>query len=171
MIFLDYAKPDLIKLPWTSVRRYSQKTDVFSFGVVLAQVVTAREPTDTFFVENGGNIGNWINKCLATGNGEEAIDPSLRGSGFEAEILLAMRVAIFCTKEDPLERPKSSEVLKMLLQIRNPHPTDVTTISNSPDQPGVSETQTASALLVNPGPPVPSHPQHLEDSSLSSYDV
>lgn len=170
---MDYAKLDLIKLSWTSVCRYSQKTDVFSFGVVLAQLVTAREPTDPFFVENGGNIGNWINKCLATGNGDEAIDPALRGSGFEAEILLAMRVAIFCTKEDPLERPKSSEVLKMLLQIRNPHPTDVTTISNSPDQPGVSGTQTptASALLVNPGPPAPSHSQSLEDSSMSSYDV
>lgn len=142
---------------------------MFSFGVVLAQLLTAREPTDTFFVENGGNIGNWINKCLATGNGEEAIDPALRGSGFEAEILLAMRVAIFCTKEDPLERPKSSEVLKMLLQIRNPHPTDATTISNSPDQPGLSPT--ASALLVNPGPPAPSHPQSYEDSSMSSYDV
>lgn len=135
---------------------------------MLAQLVTAREPTDTFFVENGGNIGNWLNKCLAAGHGEEAIDPALRGSGLEAEILLAMRVAIFCTKEDPLERPKSSEVLKMLLQIRNPHPPVTTTDSNSVDQPAAEETptQTANGQPVNPGPPTPS-----QDSSMSSYDV
>ncbi|XP_024385704.1 uncharacterized protein [Physcomitrium patens] len=102
--------------------RYSQKSDVFSFGVVIAQLVTARNPTDQFVVENGGSIGQWLHKCLQSSNGVEAIDPALQASGYETEILLAMKIAVFCTHVDPQQRPKSIEVLKMLLQIRNPDP-------------------------------------------------
>ncbi|KAG0626895.1 hypothetical protein M758_2G159700 [Ceratodon purpureus] len=107
--------------------RYSQKSDVFSFGVVIAQLVTARNPTDQYVVENGGSIGQWLHKCLQSSNGAtEAIDPALQGSLYEAEILLAMKIAVFCTNLDPQQRPKSTEVLKMLLQIRNPDPVPAT---------------------------------------------
>ncbi|KAG0570126.1 hypothetical protein KC19_6G140700 [Ceratodon purpureus] len=102
--------------------RYSQKSDVFSFGVVIAQLVTARSPTDQFVVENGGSIGQWLHKCLQSNNGVDAIDPALQGSGYETEIQLAMKIAVFCTNQEPQQRPKSTEVLKMLLQIRNPEP-------------------------------------------------
>lgn len=104
------------------LRRYSQKSDVFSYGVVMAQLVTGRSPTDNFVVENGGSIGMWLQKSLQLNNGVDAIDPALQGSGYESEILLAMKIAVFCTNLDPQQRPKSSEVLKMLLQIRNPEP-------------------------------------------------
>jgi len=104
------------------VHRYSQKSDVFGFGVVMAQVVTARNPTDNFVVENGGSIGMWLSRALQANSGLEAIDPALQGSGYESEILLAMKIAVFCTSVDPQQRPKSTEVLKMLLQIRNPEP-------------------------------------------------
>jgi serine/threonine protein kinase len=109
--------------------RYSQKSDVFSFGVVIAQLVTARNPTDQFIVENGGSIAQWLQRCLQSSNGVEAIDPALVGSGYEAEILLAMKIAVFCTNLDPQQRPKSSEVLKMLLQIRNPDPVQMDPVS------------------------------------------
>ena len=95
---------------------------MFSFGVVIAQLVTARNPTDQFIVENGGSIGQWLQRCLQSSHAVDAIDPALLGSGYETEILLAMKIAVFCTNQEPTQRPKSSEVLKMLLQIRNPDP-------------------------------------------------
>lgn len=102
--------------------RYSQKSDVFSYGVVIAQLVTGRNPTDHYIEEHGGSIGQWLHKCLQSGKGVDAIDPALQGSGYETEILLAMKIAVFCTNLDAHQRPKSTEVLKMLLQIRNPEP-------------------------------------------------
>lgn len=102
------------------LRRYSQKSDVFAYGVVMAQLITARNPTDNFVIENGGSIGLWLEQALRTNNGVDAIDPALQGSGYESEILLAMKIAVFCTNLDPQQRPKSTEVLKMLFQIRNP---------------------------------------------------
>lgn len=113
----------------TVLCRYSQKSDVFSYGVVIAQLVTARAPTDQFIVENGGSIGQWLQRCLQTSNGVEAIDPAMVGSGYESEILLAMKIAVFCTNIDPMLRPKSTEVLRMLLQIRNPDPVPMDSVS------------------------------------------
>nr|APU94844.1 leucine-rich repeat receptor-like protein kinase [Pohlia nutans] len=125
--------------------RYSQKSDVFSYGVVIAQLVTVRSPTEQFIVENGGSIGQWLQKCLQSGNPVEAIDPALIGSGYEAEILLAMKIAVFCTNLDPLQRPKSSEVLKMLLQIRNPDPVPTDTLD-------VHSTGSDTPILGSSGP-------------------
>lgn len=134
--------------------RYSQKSDVFSYGVVIAQLVTARNPTDQFVVENGGSIGLWLQRCLQSSNGAvEAIDPALQGSGHEAEIVLAMKIAVFCTHADPLQRPKSTEVLKMLLQIRNPDPDLVPVDDNLSADSADSETtpMTLSGPLRFPG--------------------
>jgi serine/threonine protein kinase len=101
--------------------RYSRESDVFSYGVVIAQLVTGRSPADQFVVENGGSIGQWLHKCLQSSDGAmEAIDPALRSSGYVSEILRAMEVAVSCTNRRPTQRPTSTAALKMLLQIRNP---------------------------------------------------
>ena len=88
----------------------------------MAQLLTLRKPTD-MLRKKEGSIGQWLHKCLRGSNAAvDAIDPALRGSGYEAEILLAMKVAVICTNQEPQQRPRSTEVLKMLLQIRNPEP-------------------------------------------------
>jgi serine/threonine protein kinase len=101
--------------------RYSMKSDVFSYGVVIAQLVTGRSQTEFSGLIFEGSIGQWLRKCLQSSDGAiDAIDPALRGSRYEDEILRAMKVAVVCTDRDPVDRPTSSEALKMLLQIRNP---------------------------------------------------
>jgi hypothetical protein len=101
--------------------RYSKKSDVFSFGVVIAQLVTRRSSTEFSGLVYEGSIGQWLRICLRSSYGAMAgIDPALLGSGYEPEIRLAMKVAVFCTDRDPELRPTSTEALKMLLQIPNP---------------------------------------------------
>jgi serine/threonine protein kinase len=94
------------------------ESDVFSFGAVIVQLVTLLYPQWDFSVRR---IWHWRHECLQSSDRPmDAIDPLLRGSGYEDEILLAMKVAMLCTNEDPEQRPTSSEALEMLLQIRNP---------------------------------------------------
>jgi serine/threonine protein kinase len=104
-------------------RKVTKESDVFSYGVVIVQLVTIWDPELDLGVpsESGRRIWHWRHNCLMSSDRPmDAVDPALWGSGYESEILLAMKVAMLCTNEDPELRPTSSEALEMLLQIRNP---------------------------------------------------
>ncbi|KAI8020543.1 Leucine-rich repeat receptor-like serine/threonine/tyrosine-protein kinase SOBIR1 [Camellia lanceoleosa] len=48
-----------------------------------------------------------------------AIDPRLMGNGEEDKMLLVLKIACFCTLDNPKQRPNSKEVRCMLSQIKN----------------------------------------------------
>lgn len=49
----------------------------------------------------------------------EVIDANLRGNGFEEEMALVLKIACFCTSDDPKERPNSKDIRCMLNQIKH----------------------------------------------------
>eukprot|EP01018_Ginkgo_biloba_P010081 Gb_35408 [translate_table: standard] len=98
--------------------KFTDKCDVYSFGVVLAVLVTGKQPYDDFFQTiPEGSIPKWLRNVLGSGNAAEAIDPSLRDQGYEDEIFLMLKIACFCTDDNPSKRPNSREVHSMLSQI------------------------------------------------------
>eukprot|EP01018_Ginkgo_biloba_P040944 Gb_10169 [translate_table: standard] len=100
--------------------KFTDKCDVYSFGVVLAVLVTGKQPYDDFFQTiPEASIPKWLRNVLGSGNTAEAIDPTLRGQGFDDEIFLMLKIACFCTDDNPSKRPNSREVLSMLSQIRS----------------------------------------------------
>ncbi|KAJ0755171.1 putative transferase, protein kinase RLK-Pelle-LRR-XI-2 family [Helianthus annuus] len=48
---------------------------------------------------------------------KQAIDPQLLGNGYEEQMLLVLKVACFCTLDNPKERPNSKDARLMLAQI------------------------------------------------------
>lgn len=42
--------------------RATEKTDVYSFGVLVLEVMSGKRPTDASFIEKGLNIVGWV--CL-----------------------------------------------------------------------------------------------------------
>lgn len=42
--------------------RATEKTDVYSFGVLVLEIVSGKRPTDASFIERGLNIVGWV--CL-----------------------------------------------------------------------------------------------------------
>lgn len=46
--------------------RATEKTDVYSYGVVLLELISGKRPSDASFVQKGLNIAGWVNKTMKT---------------------------------------------------------------------------------------------------------
>ncbi|GAB4828531.1 hypothetical protein Ancab_018190 [Ancistrocladus abbreviatus] len=102
--------------------RYTDKSDIFSFGVILGVLLTGRDPMDPFFGEagSGGSLGRWLRHLQHAGEARQALDKSLLGEeGEEDEMLMAVRIAVVCMSDLPADRPSSDELVPMLSQLHS----------------------------------------------------
>ncbi|ESR56047.1 hypothetical protein CICLE_v10021254mg [Citrus x clementina] len=93
----------------------SEKYDIYSFGVLLAVLVMGKFPVDDFFrITEEKDMVRWMRNVIFSENPNRAIDSKLLGNGYEEQMLLVLKLACFCTLEDPDERPNSKDVRSML---------------------------------------------------------
>ncbi|KAL5544037.1 hypothetical protein UlMin_007821 [Ulmus minor] len=100
--------------------KFTDKCDIYSFGVLLGVLVMGKLPSDDFF-HNQNEIGlvKWMRNVMTSENPQQAIDPNLIGNGFEEQMLLVLKIACFCSLDDPKQRPNSKDVRCMLTQIKH----------------------------------------------------
>jgi hypothetical protein len=95
---------------------------VYSYGVVLLEVLTGKEPTDNRIPE-GVHIVTWVSKALRERRTEltSIIDPQLllRSGTQLQEMLQVIGVALMCVNPSPEERPTMKDVIAMLKEIRH----------------------------------------------------
>ncbi|GFQ01186.1 inactive leucine-rich repeat receptor-like protein kinase coryne [Phtheirospermum japonicum] len=102
--------------------RYTDKSDIFSFGVILGVLLTGRDPLDPFFGEasSRGSLGQWLRHVQQAGEAREALDKSILGQQVEEdEMLMAVRIAVVCLSDLPADRPSSDELVSMLTQLNS----------------------------------------------------
>ena len=102
----------------------TEKTDVYSMGIVLMEIVTGKKPTDELFDEET-NIVRWVETCLEMPPGSRArenlIDSELKPllPCEEEAAYQVLEIAIQCTKTYPPERPTSRQACDRLLNAFN----------------------------------------------------
>ncbi|KAI4300784.1 hypothetical protein L6164_034120 [Bauhinia variegata] len=94
--------------------------NVYSYGVVLLEILTTRPPVDEAFGE-GIDLVKWVHSAPVRGETpEQILDARLStvSFGWRKEMLAALKVALLCTDNTPAKRPKMKKVVEMLQEIR-----------------------------------------------------
>ncbi|KAF3447897.1 hypothetical protein FNV43_RR08604 [Rhamnella rubrinervis] len=104
--------------------RATEKTDVYSFGVLVLEVMSGKRPTDASFIEKGLNIVGWLNFLVTENRQREIVDPQCEGVQSESLDAL-LSVAIQCVSSSPEERPTMHRVVQLFeSEVMTPCPSD-----------------------------------------------
>lgn len=95
--------------------KVDEKIDIYSFGVVLLELITGKRPLDPEFGESI-DIAEWIRRKIRDNRAlEEALDPNVGScKHVQEEMLLVLRIALLCTAKLPRDRPSMRDVITML---------------------------------------------------------
>lgn len=110
---VGYAAPEYMQ-----TGRLTAKSDIWSYGVFLYELITGRRPIDRNLPKSEQKLLDWVKPYLSDSKKFRTIvDPRLADEySLKAAIKLAS-VANKCLLRQAKSRPKMSEVLKMIQQI------------------------------------------------------
>ncbi|KAJ6803819.1 cysteine-rich receptor-like protein kinase 10 [Iris pallida] len=94
--------------------RFSVKLDVFSFGVLLVEIVTGRKNHHPSEAENAQDLLSYTWEHWRDGTALEIVDPSLRDNFPRDEALRCIQIGLLCVQDVPANRPSMSSVVLML---------------------------------------------------------
>ncbi|KAG1362512.1 receptor-like protein kinase 2 [Cocos nucifera] len=130
--------------------KITEKSDVYSYGVVVLEVLTRRQPIDPT-IPDGLHVVDWVRRRRRS---MEVLDPCLRGrpDSEVEEMLQVLGVALLCVNPTPDERPTMRDVAAMLKEIRHEREeyakVDVLLKGSSPSPTMANATTSASTTLL-----------------------
>ncbi|KAI3889185.1 hypothetical protein MKX03_024639 [Papaver bracteatum] len=110
---LFYRAPecrDLRKIP-------TQEADVYSFGVLLLELLTGKTPFQDLVQEHGADIPQWV-RSVREEETESGDDPNSGNEASEEKLGSLLNIAMTCVSLSFENRPAMKEVLKMIREVR-----------------------------------------------------
>ena len=120
---IDISYCELLLTEYGSEGKVSAKGDIYSFGIMLLEILTRKKPTEQMF-SGELTLRKWIN-ALIPERMMEVVDDGLLGievgrdvNFLESIVLSIMELGLECTLESPEERVDIKEVVSKLNKIK-----------------------------------------------------
>ena len=116
----EYGEPGYVAPEVLRTLVANTKGDVYSFGVILLELVTGQKPLDvevSVGPEFSGNLVDYVLMLTNTSRVGEGVDQVIRGKGVDDEILEVFQLACSCVLLGAKDRPSMVEVYQVLRAI------------------------------------------------------
>ncbi|KAG2656062.1 hypothetical protein PVAP13_1KG051800 [Panicum virgatum] len=104
---LGYIPPEYAQ-GWVATLR----GDMYSFGVVLLELLTGRRPVTA--LSSSKELVKWVQEMTSEGKQIEVLDPDLRGMEHDEQMLKVLEIACRCVDYNACMRPTIQEVVSCL---------------------------------------------------------
>ncbi|XP_059660640.1 G-type lectin S-receptor-like serine/threonine-protein kinase At4g27290 [Cornus florida] len=91
----------------------SMKSDVFSFGVLVLEIVSGKRNRQFHHSDHDHNLLGHSWKLLIEGRATELIDPQMEDSFPICEVLRCIQIGLLCVQQRPEDRPTMSFVVSL----------------------------------------------------------
>nr|GEV18257.1 G-type lectin S-receptor-like serine/threonine-protein kinase At4g27290 [Tanacetum cinerariifolium] len=93
---------------------FSTKSDVFSFGVLVLEIVSGKRNRGFVHSEHKNNLIGHAWRMYSEGKSIKLIDSRFAESSNPSEVLRSIEVGLLCVQQSPEDRPNMSSVVLML---------------------------------------------------------
>ncbi|KAG6581193.1 putative inactive receptor kinase, partial [Cucurbita argyrosperma subsp. sororia] len=102
----------------TDSRKVSQKADIYSFGVLLLEMLTGKPPTHSIFNDEAVDLPRWVQSVVQEEWTAEVFDEQLlRYQNVEEEMVQLLELALQCTVPYPDNRPEMDEIVQRIEEL------------------------------------------------------
>ncbi|KAL3740473.1 hypothetical protein ACJRO7_021715 [Eucalyptus globulus] len=93
---------------------FSTKSDVFSFGVLVLEIISGRRNKEFHHHDHNFNLLGHAWKLWLQGEATELIDKQMEDSFPRSEVIRCIQIGLLCVQRSPEQRPTMSSVIRML---------------------------------------------------------
>ncbi|KAK7308139.1 hypothetical protein VNO77_41736 [Canavalia gladiata] len=93
---------------------FSVKSDVYSFGVLLMEILSGKKNSSFYQTDGAEDLLSYAWTLWKDGVPLELMDPILRESYIQNEVIRIIHIGLLCVQEDPIDRPTMATIVLML---------------------------------------------------------
>ncbi|XP_028794389.1 cysteine-rich receptor-like protein kinase 10 [Neltuma alba] len=94
--------------------QYSEKSDVFSFGVIVLEIISGKKNTGCHDSQYAGGLLSYTWKQWTDDKLLEILDSNINELGSYNEVIQCIQIGLLCVQENPNTRPSMATVVSYL---------------------------------------------------------
>lgn len=99
---------------WITNYAISEKSDVYSYGMVLLEIIGGRKNYDASETSEKSHFPSYAFKMMEEGKLTDILDANLEMAKTDERVMIAIKVALWCIQDDMSHRPSMTKVVQML---------------------------------------------------------